>query len=400
MRPIQFLLILIFAVYMNSCTTSKVMSDNQKSSGHFRLYTYPEKLAEKTIDTNRFKKLVFVSSNDFAGHIKSQSFPIKNRMQEKKVLKVGGLAAMRAYYDIFKKAYTDHVAFVDAGSFMAKEQNHSYTIFLYNYLAPDAVGLGDQEFNLNSNRKNYFNYLESLTSKSRFPLLNANLFDLTQAKELRLNGVRENTMKTMNGIKVGFVSILDQKMSESIPKSKLNGVYIQNTSKNIITKSARLRRLGAKVIVLLTNSSIDCHSQIAQEESLPMQKVNFEPRKSNHCMTYNNSLFKILNQIPPKTVDLIITSGENAKVANFIQGYPVMQNEGKGEYLSWSELYFDTKHEVIDQKKTIIHQPVQLCHNFLKKHQDCYYLENLDEKELIPASFLGQKIQIKDIPKL
>lgn len=400
MTRLNILFLISVIVGINACTTSKLMSDNQKSSGHFRLYSYPDKLAEKSIDSNRFKKIVIVSSNDFAGAISPQVLRIKNRMEEKRFLKVGGLAAMRAYYDIFNKIYKDKVGFVDAGSFLSKTKNHQYGLFLYNYLKPDAVALGDTEFNLKTKRKYYFNYLESLASKSRFPLLASNLFDLKEAKSLKLNGVKDHAIKAINGVEVGFIAVLDQKMSEEIPKYKLNGVYIQNTAKKIITESSRLRRLGAKVIVLLTNSPIDCHSQIAQAESLPMQKVNFEPEKSSHCLTYNNTLHKTLTQIPPKSVDLVVTSGENIKVANFVNAYPVIQNEGRGQYLSWVELYFDTKHEVIDQSKTFIHQPVQLCHNFLKDHQDCFHLENTDEKELIPAAFLGEKVMIKEIPKL
>jgi len=394
------ILTLIFLVPFQSCTTTKNMRHNQKSSGHFRLYSYPDKLAPDSFDKNRYKKLVIVSSNDFNGYINSHLHPIKNKFKEKRVLKVGGLSAMRAYQDIFKSVYKDHVLFLDSGSFLSPDNGHNYTVFLYNYLSTDVASLGINEFKLKTNRKNYFDYLESLTSKSQFQILASNLFDLTEAKSLKLKGVKDSHIQTINGVKIGVIGVLSQQMTSEIPKSKLNGIYIQNTPKNIITKASLLRRRGAKAIILLTNTSIDCNSQMAQEDDLPVQKVNFNPKKSDQCHTYNNFLYKTLKQLPPQTVDLIVTSGKNTKVANFIEGYPVMQNEGRGEYFSWAELYFDTKHNAIETQMSKIHQPVQLCHNFLKEHQDCYNRENISDKELTQASFLGEKVKIKEIPKL
>jgi len=395
-----FILSFILIIPFHSCTTTKRMEDNQRGTGHFRLYSYPEAVAPDKYDQERYKKLVIVSSNDFNGYITSANFPVDNKFKEERLLKIGGLSAMRAYHDIFKETFSDNLLFVDSGSFLSPETDHNYTIFLYNYLSVDVASLGFNEFKLKTSVKNYTDYLESLTSKSQFKIISSNLFDLTQAKSLKLNGVQETHIQIINGVKVGVMGVLNQKMTNEIPKSKLNGLYIQNTPKNIITKSNELRRQGAQVIVLLTNSSIDCSSQIAQEENLPAQKVNFNPKKSNQCNTYNNFLYETLTKIPPRTVDLIITSGKSLKVANFINSYPVMQNEGKGQYLSWAELYFDTKHEMVDQEKTVLHQPVQLCHNFLKEHQDCFSMENIAGKELVPATFLGKPIKIKELPRL
>ena len=144
---------IILSVPFQSCTTTKKMSDNQKSSGHFRLYTYPEKMAPSTFDKERYKKLVVISSNDFNGLIDSKSYSIQNKFKEDRVLKVGGLSAMRAYHDIFRSKYKDQLLYLDSGSFLSKEDNHNYTIFLYNYLAVDVAALGTNEFSLNTNKK-------------------------------------------------------------------------------------------------------------------------------------------------------------------------------------------------------------------------------------------------------
>lgn len=376
------------------------MADNQRSSGHFRLYSYPKAYQEAKFDKERFKKLVVISSNDFNGKIIPKTVSIKNRHKENRYLSIGGLNAMRAYRDVFKEHFKDNLIFVDSGSFLNQESNHEYTVFLYNYLSVDVAALGSNEFNLNTSNLNYPNYLSSLTKNSRFKIVSSNLFDLTQAKELSINGVRDIYIKKVNGVKVGFIGALSQEVAQKNINTRMNGIFIQNTPRTILTKSKRLRKMGAQAIILLTNSTIDCSSFISHEEEIAIDKVNFQPKSNKHCDTYNNNLSKTLSQLPINTIDLIITSGKNIKLANFIGGYPIMQNPGRGQYLSWVELYFDTKHERIEKELTIMHQPIQLCHKFLASHQDCYTGEDISEEELMPATFLGKTISIKPLPKL
>jgi 2',3'-cyclic-nucleotide 2'-phosphodiesterase (5'-nucleotidase family) len=392
------LLAILIAVPFQSCTTTRKMADNQREDGHFRLYTFPEKLVKSKYDTERFKKIVLVSSNDFAGNINPKNFIIKNKFDEKRTLKVGGLSAMRAYTDIFRTEYKDSVVHVDAGSFLDTEKNHLYTIFLYNYLNIDVATLGLNEFSLKTRYDNFADYINLVGSKSKFKLVSSNLFDLKKAAPIKWKNFRSNYIKKVNGIKVGFIGITPQSISKKIPDNKINGIYVQNEAKHIILESNRLRKSGAQVIVLLTSSPIDCSSKIAHETGINTEKVNFDPYDSSHCDVFKNQLLNALALIPKNTIDAIVTSGEKSKVANFIKGYPVLQNMGEGKYLSWMELYYDQKLHTITKERTTIHQPVQLCHQFFKSSQDCYTKEGFEDEEIIPAKFLGHKVQIKPIP--
>jgi 2',3'-cyclic-nucleotide 2'-phosphodiesterase (5'-nucleotidase family) len=397
MKKILFLALLM-AVPFHSCTTTKKMADNERQEGHFRLYSFPDKKIEAKYDTNRFKKIVIVSSNDFEGNINPKNFVIKNKFDESRLLKVGGLTAMRAYTDIFRKEFKDAVVHVDAGSFLNPEKNHLYTIFLYNYLNVDVATLGLNEFSLKTRYDNFIDYINLIGSKSKFKLVASNLFDLRKASPIKWKNFRSSYIKKVNGIKIGFIGITPQIISKKIADNKINGIHIQNEAKNIILKSNSLRKSGAKVIVLLTSSPIDCSSKIAHARDIEPEKVNFNPYESAHCDIFKNQLLKTLTLIPKNSIDAIVTSGEKSKVANFINGYPVLQNAGEGRYLSWMELYFDTKLHTITKEKTTIHQPVQLCHQFFKSSQDCYTKENFEDEEIMPATFLGHKVEIKPVP--
>jgi 2',3'-cyclic-nucleotide 2'-phosphodiesterase (5'-nucleotidase family) len=376
------------------------MADNQRANGHYQLYSHPNKEIPIEYDKTRYKKLAFVASNDFAGNINPTNYPIENRFKEPRVLRIGGVSAARAYLDIFEKKYKDSLVYVDSGSFLHESHNHKHTFFLYNYLGLDVASLGANELKIQSNISSQFvPYLESLTRNNRFGIVSSNLFDLKTTEQIKWRGVSEYYIKKINGVNIGFIGVLTPDVSEQIPDKQINGLYIQKPSKSIIVKAQRLRRKGAQVIVLLANKGMDCSSQLAQEEEVSSYKVNFNPKKSSHCDTKNSQLYKTLQTLPANTIDLVFTSGEKSKVANYIFNYPVSQNPGDGKYLSWVEVYFDMKHNAIDKSKTKIHQPVQLCHSFLKESMDCFTQEGIYDEELVPAMFFGHKVVIKDLPK-
>ncbi|MDP7319112.1 MAG: hypothetical protein QF441_00825 [Bacteriovoracaceae bacterium] len=387
-----------FLALLSSCATSDKMSQNQTEEGHYRLYTYPQK--QPPFKQGRFKRLVIVSSNDFDGNIMPSFYPVKNRFNEKRTIEIGGIAAMRAYLDIFQKKFPEQVNYVDAGSFLNPQKNHEKTIFLYNYLNPTAVGLGLNEFLLTNayNEKNYLNFIQKLSKKTKFPILNSNITYLLSQEQLQDNGIHSSYITETNGLKIGHISALAQDVMQKIPDNNIVGLHVESPAKNIITHANALRRKGADVIVLMLSGGIDCTSMQAHELGLAQEKVNFNPQDAMYCHGDGNELFKTLNLLPPKMIDLVISSGHKSKVANFINDIPVIQTPGEGKFLGWAEIFYDTKHKVIASEKTKIHQPVQLCHQFFKDTLDCYTNENFDYQELIPALFLGEKVHIKNLP--
>lgn len=395
-----FTLLLLFIVPFQACTNMSKMADNQKTTGHYRLYTYPDKPIITPIDEERYSRFAVIGTNDLAGNLYPSQLKVPNRFQENRVLNIGGVTALKTYKNILKKHYKDKLLFVDTGSFLHEKNDHDYTQFLRNYLAYDVGALSLKEFQIiPSTSLSFQHYLGRLTSQSKFPLISSNIFDLRQAQQKTWPGVQTRTMANVGDIKVGFVSIIAPKSSTKIPDRQINGLYFQNAAKKIIEESTNLRRKGAQVLILLANGEIDCTSMLSHQKKISEDKVNFYPFKSYHCDSKTNSFYNILKQIPPRTIDIIFSGGNRSKVANYILGHPVLQNKGEGKYLSWVEVVYDHKHKSLDQKQTKIYQPVHLCHQFFEDSQDCYTGEDHTGKDLIPATFLGEKVVIKKLPK-
>jgi hypothetical protein len=97
-----------------------------------------------------------------------------------------------------------------------------------------------------------------------------------------------------------------------------------------------------------------------------------------------------LQAVPPGLVDVIVSGGKT-KVANWINGIPVLQAFPGGTSFSRADLIVENKRVLTE--KTVVHQPVRLCHRFFKATEDCYTEDqSVDHRELVPARYWGEAI--------
>lgn len=391
-------LTLTIAVLLSSfsCSTSrKDMGFNQRPKEHKRLYSYPDNMVEKHEDS-RFKRIVIASINDFEGNIEPKEYVKKdNRFKTKSILATGGIAGIKAYTDILRQKYQGNVVLVDSGNFLSQSADYNSTIFYANYLGIDVASLAPKDF---ANTDLNFLRLRTSIVKYNTPVVVSNMFNLKEAAPVKWEKLQTEVIKEVDGIKVGFIGIVSPKSVLKMESKHFMGLYFQNPTQTIIQKASDLRKQGAQVIVALFHSGIDCTSMTAHSEQLPKEKVNFDPNTAAYCDLYDNEISNTIKALPPNIIDMVVTGGGENKVANLIHGIPVAQNFGGGRYINWVELYFDTKLSVVDKSRTLIYQPVEVCHQFLALSQDCYMNDPLSHYDLVPAKFLGEEIKIAPLP--
>ena len=372
-----------------ACTSIKSMRDNQRKTGHYKLYTYPSKTQLPQSD-ERYKVVNLFSVNDFNQQIAPQIFSIPNRFGENRNLEYGGFGNLLLYTKKIKEIFPESLL-INAGNYFSDE-NLKQQIFKANLVNFDISILGKNEWSFLT-KNNTPKSLDREFSKLNHPILVSNFFDLKNVSNFKWRNFQNYQIKKVGDLRIGFINIVPQGFAEIIDKNFLSGIFIQKTILRVIELSHILRRKNVDIIALVIPESTDCSKAQAENLGLPIEKVNFIPFKYYYCENQNHEVLAALEKMPHDTVDIIFSSGSaNLKTANFIHNTPVLQNFGNGQFLSWATLVFDTKFHKIDKQKTIIHQPIQLCKNFLKKHLDCYAAEKLDNQELIPAIFQGEKL--------
>lgn len=395
MKFLFALALITMIIPFHSCSLRKGMSYNQREQGHYQLYSYPD--FKPSSQDKRYKRLVITSINDLNGNIASSRKIFEDPIDKStKVLEWGGASAIKSYVEILRKKYPGQTLLVDSGSFMNQDHFNKKSIFLYNFLGVDVANLGLNEFALNI--EDNISYLRGLIKESNFPILASNLVDLKTNKIPNWENLHIGHLFTVNGVNVGVIGLFSPDLAMTINQKNLTSLYFQNLPKTIIQTSSQLRRAGAQVIITLLHSGVDCTTKLAQSLKLPKEKVNFEFHNSNVCNSKDNEVIKTLSQLPPQTIDAVVTANTNSKVANVINSIPVVQNFGQGQYLSWFELYYDTKLHRVAIEKTIIHQPIQLCHYFFEDTQDCYGMEKGHDFKLVRAKFLGEPVILNVIP--
>lgn len=383
------------------------MIKNETASGHSRLHTHPEEMEDKRSDDSdedsRYQELVFAHFHDLAGQIRPTTYEIHDPAQDiKHEIKVAGIAGLKSYLKILREKYGARLQVVSSGQLFSPYKSFQEMLFYLNYLGIDVNALAKSEFMLNL-QDPYITELDKQFAPSNFPTIASNIFNLAQGEPQDFKHIRKNVILSAGPLRVGYISTVSLSTAKALDPNKLQKLYFQPMLAEILEQSNTLRKNGADVIALIVANGMDCTSQLAQSKGISEYKTNFDPHNQNVCDTYQNELAKLLGQLPVNKVDIVFTNGMNSKIANFIQGHPVLQNFANGQYLSWARLVYDNKLKRVDKEQTRIYQPIHLCHQFFKETEDCYPHEvgsflSPRNIEIVPAKFLGKEVQVQQLP--
>lgn len=385
--------LLAFLLVLVNCS-AKRKDGNQTQNGHEELYSMPQ-APEESKETKSFKRIVIVSTNDLHGHYGPLSVEFKDSTSDKnQSMKIGGVDYLSSYLSILKENYP-HSVLVDSGDiFPASSKKISAVSRYYESFNYDAVTFGLSDFNLRHPKSTPVksSLLQEFSKKVKTPVVLSNLYDLKTARGVEWKGVRPYVIKEVNGIKVGILGIVPDDIVSLTPLDNRVGLYVENMVQNTLRYARLVRSLGAQIIVVLSNQGIHCGEEIASAKKLPLKKVNFDPEKSEIC-SLEGVMGQYIDRLPPKLVDIIIGGRHHEKMANVVKGIVIQSGFENGQSFSFTEFFFDGKGNLAPEK-TVIHQPVMICHEFFKETKDCFWEDpTVDHSRRISAQFLGQEIK-------
>jgi 2',3'-cyclic-nucleotide 2'-phosphodiesterase (5'-nucleotidase family) len=386
-------------VLLVGCSLFKRIN-NESATGHFQLYSSPEKIKVDKLDAH-VSRLVVVATNDWAGNLEAQQVTAHDQFSpERTLLSVGGVEAFARYLEILREKFQGQVLLVDAGnslagSLIARNTNGRAVVEAFSLLKYDAIGLASADFAAGPELRSPISpmqWMPKLFERSKTPVIISNLINLKKATPVEWGNTTPQLIKSINGVKVGFISLLPDDLPKKLDASVLNGLYIEPGQLSFLRQLRSLRLKGAEVIVLIKHGGISCGEVKAREKNLPLAKVNFDPRDPNVC-DKTDPFVSFLEGLPAGSVDLVLTGGAKGKVANFINDIPVVQAIGGGKSFSRVELFWDKKAKLVLRERTLIHQPTVVCHRFFKATEDCFEADpSVDHRNLVPARFLGETI--------
>lgn len=369
--------------------------------GHFRLYSYPD-LKKEVLPPN-IKRLVIAGTNDIHGNINPVKEFYTNSSGERRSHYVGGAEVLSSYINILRKQYPEEVLLLDAGDMYQGTLISNYfqgepVVKMFNAIRYDATTLGNHEFDFGPRNKNRMislpeddpqGALKANIRKSTVPYVVSNIIDTRTRKNIRWGGVEPYLLREINGLKVGIIGTTTLETPDKTIAENVRGLYFKNIATTALKYSTLLRKKGADIIVMVTHSGFECGRQYHKELPIPVEKLNFDVNKNDLC-DKNGELYKVLNSIPPGTLDAVVAGHTHSKISNFVEDIPIIQSFGNGTHLGRLELYYDINKGSLVKDKTIIYQPTKLCHEFFDNTDDCYSKDKtVTYNNLKKATFLG-----------
>jgi len=290
-------------------------------------------------DEDEVKRIILTSTNFLNGSIS----PKVENYNQAGIISVGGTTYLKKYLDILRERYDDQVLLVDTGEFVPSQVSKNEIKNILNHfkaLKYDAIHFSEKELKfINSKTVDQF--------KSSF--LNTNIIDLKKQAPYSSKRISPYIYKKVNGVKVGIMAVTTFKNKDARKEKYLNGLYFEDPVFSILKARKKLLRKGVKVFVLL------------------MQSYKEEDIRA------------IIKRLPPNSIHAIVSSSPTM-LNKRILDIPVIQNPGKGQYISRVELFYDTQSKKVLTQNSVIHTPTKLCSQFFKATLDCH-IEDDEFKE-------------------
>lgn len=185
----------------------------------------------------------------------------------------------------------------------------------YRALGYDAVALGNHEFDYgpvgDSTSGNPFGALEARLSEASFPVLAANLVWQTTRAQPDWPKLAPSALLEVASVRVGVIGALTEETPHIVMPAYFRGLAVVSMSERVKLEAARLRKQGARLVVLLAHAGGHC-SQFDDPMNLASCKDDAE-------------LVELLRELPAGTVDLAFGGHTHQAMAHVVSGVPVAQ---------------------------------------------------------------------------
>ena len=288
------------------------------------------------------KKIGIAFTSNFQHYLIPHKTFILDSKNEQKYSSVGGVSALKRYIDIFKKMYGENQVLINTGSIFQNNADIAVKnqIFkFYDEMDYDAVGLTDHNLIDMLEREEFY-------QTNQIPLLAGNIIDLRTGKPLSKASVIPYKIIERNGVKVGLLALTALKILSKEERRKFKGVYFEDPVTAFLRTKQIFRKHKVDIAILLAHMQDKC-SSTANHTYLKGNKKYLPPIA---CSSESQGLAEFVNRLPPRSIDLIITSKDNFAMG-YLRNIPVAQLKGDGKYLGTVEIYYNTNKRRISTAK-------------------------------------------------
>lgn len=321
---------------------------------------------------------------------------------DRHAVKIGGPAAMKAYFTSIKAANPKGTLILDAGdsyqgSLVSNNSRGQAIASLYNYLGVDATAIGNHEFDWGGIlapaqfiQNNYESPFLRVVEKTNYPFLAHNMSFKTHPLEdmpklLDSKGKAYNirsrdgkskiasyAMFERNGVKIAVIGAITENAMASSSLENYREVTIRPIGDGLAALIQSLRtKNGAQVVVLLMHAGFSCgFSQFDYQNDAANTSV-----QCPEVAAGSDEIRKVFAKItadgfaPGKLIDVVVAGHVHAPQAHYYEGVPVIQNADKGLGFGRVDIRFKKSDNAVTSRK--IFPPALFCHIHFANYPGC-----------------------------
>jgi 2',3'-cyclic-nucleotide 2'-phosphodiesterase (5'-nucleotidase family) len=267
-------------------------------------------------DGDKYKPLSIIGLNDFHGQLDPGATTFDGR-----TIPAGGAAQLATLFDEEADALPGTTLLLAAGDNVGASPPSSAlledipTIDVENAWGLDATSFGNHEFDFGIER------ILKHQERANFPFLATNVVETATGREPDWMDTSE--VFRVNGIRVGVIGSVVRNTPELVKPGNTAGLEFLDEAERIERESARLRRMGVKVqVVVIHEGAVAGANRVDGNPSAP----------------WSGPIIGIVEKLQNTTVDLVI-AGHTHRAANTVVGdIPIVEGFNAGVSYSVAQL--------------------------------------------------------------
>lgn len=309
---------------------------------------------------------------------------------------IGGMELLSGYVNnlrALRAADGGTVLLIDAGDMWQGTLESNLTegasvVAAYNALDYTAAAFGNHEFDFgpvgprstpDSTDDDPQGAMKSRAVEAQFPMLAANLIDLTTGAPVDWENVQPSVMVDAGDVKVGIIGVMTEQAIRTTILANSQGLRVDPIVPTVTEYANRLRAAGAAIIIVTAHAGSQC-----EDFSNPVDLSSCD---------HQGEIFRVANALLPGTVDVIIAGHDHSGIAHIVNGIAVASAFARNSAIDRIDLEVDPVTGMIVSRK--IHAPQALCRYLSVKQLNCAE-QTRPDLPLAAAMYAGQPV-IPDI---
>jgi 5'-nucleotidase len=295
----------------------------------------------------------------------------------------GGLVTISAYLNALRLARDEDggaVLYIDAGDMWqgTLESNlteGAFVVDAYNAMGVAAAAIGNHEFDFGPVGANAIpiddgddprGALKLRATEAEFPLLAANLIDLSTGKPVEWDNVQPSVMVEAAGIQVGIIGVVTSRALQTTILANTPGLEIAPLAATITAEARNLRRSGADLIIVAAHAGGRC--------------TEFDDPNDTSSCAPDAEIMRVARAIPAGLVDHMMAGHHHNGMAHIVNGISI--TSGYSNTIAFSRVDF-TVDRAQDQVVARRVFPPQLAAAGLRDEYEGHALVPMPEVEAI-----------------